>query len=401
MAFKFGNETSIALDSPERMFQDFSDRTLKGLLTYQGRVLAEYQAEGLDQPDVAFKLPTGSGKTLVGLLIADWRRRRFGERTVYLCPTNQLVNQVVNEAHLKYGMRGCVHSFTGSQKSYDPSAKSKFQSGDLVAVTSYAALFNVRPFFDEPHLIILDDAHAAENYLIGFWTLSVQRAKEAHQALFQALAGVLQSVLSEHDAKRLTSAARSPWDYYWVEKIPAERFAEIQAEFTAIVDAHVAETDLRYPWSVIRDHLGACNLYVGSQEIAIRPLIPPTHRHWPFRQAKQRIYMSATLGEGGDLERLTGTKKIHRLGVPDDLNTHGVGRRFFVFPGRSLSDSDQAQVLRKAIHGSGKAVVLVPDFRTANKVIEEVCKPLGFEAFTADQIESSKTAFVNRSKRSP
>ncbi|MBV9587760.1 MAG: DEAD/DEAH box helicase [Alphaproteobacteria bacterium] len=134
MAFKFGNETSIALDSPERMFQDFSDRTLKGLLTYQGRVLAEYQAEGLDQPDVAFKLPTGSGKTLVGLLIADWRRRRFGERTVYLCPTNQLVNQVVNEAHLKYGMRGCVHSFTGSQKSYDPSAKSKFQSGDLVAV---------------------------------------------------------------------------------------------------------------------------------------------------------------------------------------------------------------------------------------------------------------------------
>jgi superfamily II DNA or RNA helicase len=76
MAFKISSESSITLDSPERMFRDFTDRKLKGLLTYQGKVLAEYQSTALEKPDVAFKLPTGSGKTLVGLLLAEWRRRQ-------------------------------------------------------------------------------------------------------------------------------------------------------------------------------------------------------------------------------------------------------------------------------------------------------------------------------------
>lgn len=101
MAFKFGAGSSISTDSPERMFQDFSDRKLKGLLTYQGQVLNDYQSNAQTKSDVALKLPTGSGKTLVGLLLAEWRRRKFGERVVYLCPTNQLVNQVAEEARAK------------------------------------------------------------------------------------------------------------------------------------------------------------------------------------------------------------------------------------------------------------------------------------------------------------
>jgi hypothetical protein len=40
-------------------------------------------------------LPTGSGKTLVGLLIGEWLRRKNKERVVFLCPTRQLVNQVI------------------------------------------------------------------------------------------------------------------------------------------------------------------------------------------------------------------------------------------------------------------------------------------------------------------
>jgi superfamily II DNA or RNA helicase len=57
-----------------------------------------YAAHGLNEPDVALHLPTGSGKTLVGLLIAEWLRRKNHERVVYLCPTRQLVNQVAEQA---------------------------------------------------------------------------------------------------------------------------------------------------------------------------------------------------------------------------------------------------------------------------------------------------------------
>ena len=53
-------------------------------------------------------------------------------------------------------------------------------------MTSYGGLFNANTFFDEPNFILLDDAHAAENYLAGFWTVAVGR--EEHQALYEALA---------------------------------------------------------------------------------------------------------------------------------------------------------------------------------------------------------------------
>ena len=67
--------------------------------------------------------------------------------------------------------------------------------------------------------------------------------------------------------------------------------------------------DVKFTWPLLRDHLQACQIYLASREILIRPLVPPTWTHAPFEGAKQRIYMSATLGAGGDLERLTGPRE--------------------------------------------------------------------------------------------
>jgi Rad3-related DNA helicase len=47
-------------------------------------------------PDLALELPTGTGKTLLALVIADWSRR---VRVVYACPTQQLARQVLATAH--------------------------------------------------------------------------------------------------------------------------------------------------------------------------------------------------------------------------------------------------------------------------------------------------------------
>ncbi|WP_369679951.1 DEAD/DEAH box helicase family protein [Lentzea flaviverrucosa] len=48
---------------------------------------------GQNSADGAIELPTGAGKTLVGGLIGDFRRRVTGERVAYLCPTKQLARQ--------------------------------------------------------------------------------------------------------------------------------------------------------------------------------------------------------------------------------------------------------------------------------------------------------------------
>jgi replicative superfamily II helicase len=163
MAFKTTKGATGSLESPEAMYNDVRPRKIKGLISHQADVLRDYLREAVDEPDVALQLPTGSGKTLVGLVLAEWRRRRFEERVVYVCPTRQLVNQVAQKANDEYGIR--VHAFTGKQRDYDPAAKGEWITGQAVAVTTYNGLFNTNPFFDTPHIVIVDDAHAAENYM--------------------------------------------------------------------------------------------------------------------------------------------------------------------------------------------------------------------------------------------
>lgn len=57
-------------------------------------------------------------------------------------------------------------------------------------------------------------------------------------------------------------------------------------------------------------------MFFSWSEILIRPWIPPTLTHAPFANANQRLYMSATIGAGGDLERIMGVRRIHRIPIP-------------------------------------------------------------------------------------
>src|SRR5260221_9071040 len=116
----------------------------------------------------------------------------------------------------------------------------------------------------------------------------------------------------------------------------------------------------KYPWRMIGEHLNACQLYVSSSEVLIRPLIPPTWAHAPFANATQRIFMSATLGAGGDLERLTGRSRILRLPIPEGWDRQGIGRRFFIFPDKSLKEPDVAALRRELMKEAGRSLVLTP-----------------------------------------
>ncbi|WP_324698944.1 DEAD/DEAH box helicase [Novosphingobium sp. RL4] len=392
MAFKFDGVSSISLDSPEKMFLDFSDRAFNGLLTHQGHVLTEYQEKALTASNIAIKLPTGSGKTLVGTLIAEWRRRRMQERVVYVCPTRQLAHQVVEEARTKYGMRDSIAAFVGKKADYNPSDRGRFQSGDVVAVTTYGGLFNARTFFDEPHCLIFDDAHAAENYMAQHWTLEVDRA--GHSTLFSVLTTILTPVLSALDSKRLRDNAQSHWDMSWVDMVPGEFIALLEEKLVAALDEHLKDDDLKWRWQELRGHLNACRVYISTSGIVFRPLIPLTLRYRPFANATQRIFMSATLGEGGDLERVTGVPRIQRLSVSEDFSAQGVGRRFFIMPGRALALDEQHAMQCAAIQEAKKAVVLVPDFKTAATVEGEIAATVQFPVFAASQLEETKQGFV-------
>lgn len=352
-----------------------------------------YAAQALDHPDVALQLPTGSGKTLVGLLIAEWRRRKFKERVVYLCPTKQLVHQVAEQANERYGLS--VATFVGRQRDYTPANRADYQQAQKIAITTYSGLFNTNTFFDNADVIFVDDAHASENYIAAHWTLRISRIEKEHLPLHQALTNALAQYLTPTDLSRLRGVWEDVGDRTWVDKLATPILLAAKDELIEILDTHTRSSDLAYQWSLLRDHIEACHVYLSSQDILIRPLLPPTFSHAAFEVARQRIYMSATLGAGGDLERLTGRKSIRRLPAPKGLDTQGVGRRFFIFPEMSLTSAEIPTLRTELMQRAGRSVVLVPSDRMADAIAEQVGKSPSYPVFRAGDIEESKADFVS------
>lgn len=385
-----------ATANPVLHFATLTKRELPDVMPHQKSILETYAQEYQELPDVALQLPTGSGKTLVGLLIADWRRLKHNEKVVYLCPTRQLVKQTVQHAHEKYGID--VVDLSGSKDNFAPNDKTDYLIARKVAVSTYNGLFNTHPFFNDPNVIIVDDVHAAENYIAGMWTLRIETETTLHNNVTE----FLQSYISSRNYDRLRGNWFDSSDANWVEKIPSPELTKIEASLRDIVDGHLRNAvdgknkELYFKWSMIRDHLHACQMYLASREILIRPLIPPSFVHSPFVNAKQRIFMSATPGAGGDLERLTGRKKITRLPAPSGFETVGVGRRFFVLPILSLSQEETHQLRTRMQKFAGRSVVLTPSNARAeeNKEIMRQSLP-SWQIFGNAEIEKDKTAFVN------
>jgi hypothetical protein len=165
----------------------------------------------------------------------------------------------------------------------------------LKQFTSYSSLFNVAPYFKNPNVVILDDAHSAEKYIPKMWSLRILRSE--HKNIYEAVAGIFLNLLSCADQQRVRNDSATAWDRNWVEKISTPKFLERIPELISILDTHLAEdeSDLPYSWRMIRDHLAACHLFLSPRKILLRPFIPPTFSHAPFAEATQRVYMSATL----------------------------------------------------------------------------------------------------------
>ena len=300
--FKLSSSTSNSYADAEALFRDLKNRDpqIQHLWSHQADIIREYH-KNLDKSDIALELPTGTGKTLVGLLIAEWRRITKNERVAYLCPTKQLAYQVGQKAS-EYGIK--AHVLVGKQSEYPADKFADYASGKAIAITTYSGLFNTNPKINNPEVIILDDAHAGESYIAQMWSLSIQRSEQTD--LYKNIVDFFSDVLTEYLVSILKNDNPDPIQKQSVDLLPFPKFISKIKALTDLLDTYTRGNELTYAWQIIRDKLHACLIYFSWSEILIRPLIPPSLTHLPFRNAKQRLFMSATLGLGRSEERRVG-----------------------------------------------------------------------------------------------
>jgi Rad3-related DNA helicase len=81
----------------EQFLESFASPKFHALWPAQAQVLSTYDTEYALKPDVAIELPTGSGKTLIALLIAmAWSRE--GKKVAILSANKTLARQLQQEA---------------------------------------------------------------------------------------------------------------------------------------------------------------------------------------------------------------------------------------------------------------------------------------------------------------
>lgn len=322
------------------------------LWLHQGDVIRAYAENHLDTLDLALELPTGTGKTLPGLLIGEWVRRKAEGPVIYATPTKQLARQVAATAK-REGVP--VVLLLGSAKyDWDRADEASVEGGEAIGIATYSAVFNSSPKLPEARLLIFDDAHAGEQFVGNEYGISIRRHDDenAYLEVLEALKPFLSGLLIQ----RLEGGS-DPGVHHQVRLLLP---AVDQAALTKF-DAALASLPKPYSYelAMIRSGLAACCVYLSYGGIQIRPMVPPTYENHIFARAKQRIYLSATLGSGGELERAFGRRQILRMPLPTKTPPRS-GRRLFVFPDL-VKGGDAIELTKRIIGLQDKALVLTQE----------------------------------------
>ncbi len=380
---------------PESIFRELQIPTIKGLWSQQADILREYYERYKTNSDVAIELPTGTGKTLIGLLIAEYRRRCHKDRVLYLCPTKQLAKQVYSKAE-EYGLPASL--LIGPQNQYPEEEYGDYVTNKAIGITTYSAIFNTNPYrMDDANTLLLDDAHSAENYISSLWTVEIKRKE--NKEVFEGIIELFKDDISDYNYTRIMNGDN---EYYKpiYDLIPYPKYLEKLPILIELIEANINECrNAKHPWSKINENLEACQLFFSWGEINIRPLVPPTKTHSAFSDSDQRIYMSATLGDGGELERISGVRKINNISIPKGWEKYSNGRRLILFPNRVFNPVESLKVAFGAISNQGRALVLCPDNRTAQFFISKIEEKLSeYHILSSSDIEDSLEPFTSREK---
>jgi hypothetical protein len=371
-------------ESPEALFRELprTGKGVGGLWTHQGAILGQYVSQYASVTDVALELPTGTGKTLPGLLIADWSRRARPERAAYGCPTQQLARQV----HAAAGREGIpAVLLVGSHTGWALADVTRYDAAQAVAIVTYNTVFNSSPKLTPPGILLFDDAHAGEQHVADSYVVTISRRDRP--AAYAELLAALSPGLDGMFLQRLHEDEADPNVRQLTKLVLPLRDGKMTSALDAALMGLPQWSNEGFNYSMIRGQLRACLAYVAWDAILVRPFVPPTAENRLFADARQRVYLSATLGDGGELERAFGRAPIDRLPLPAEAGAPRSGRRFFVFPD-IVDDANPLVLTKTMVEAAGKALVLTPDGATAERLAGELA-PDGWPVLGRDDVQES------------
>jgi hypothetical protein len=299
------------------------------------------QAEALEAwhqhrhlPDVVVGMNTGGGKTLVGLLIAQSLVNETQGKVLYVCPTNQLVEQVASKAS-ECGIS--VATYMGGAWNNERT----YTTAVGPCVTNYAAVFNSKTTFREHDMkaVIFDDAHVASNFVRSQFTLKIPSGHAAFKELAQLFRAHFYYNSQTQQFDDMLNGDRLALLFAPMFEVRRQADAMRQILIKHGVDS---PPDTGFPWRYLKDHLTRCVTILSGSGIEIAPPLLPVHTLPYFRSSTRRIYLTATLPTQVEFLRTFGIVNPQPI-VPGGKS--GDAQRLFLFPQGDTDEGQRATVL--------------------------------------------------------
>ncbi len=391
MSFDIPDSKTTALNPLDLYRQLNKDPKFKGLIHPQEPMIEKYYSLH-DSKDLSIQLATAGGKTLIGLLIGEWRRTHLQERVLYLTPTKQLANQVANEAE-SLGISAVV--LHGTFLNYPEADCEAYTNCKSIAISNYTNFFNTSTRFKDgsdaysigkPQCLICDDAHSADNYVSSQYSIEIPRIK--YRLLYNQFFDIFKDYFS-FDFDETSK----------VQLIPAVLISENLDRINRVLENNIdveskKPTDLFFPYRNIKDHLHCCLFFISYTRILIRPWISPTWTHQPFNNVNHRIYLSATIGLYNDLERIFGVYPIKSIEFSEKTDLIK-GKRMILFVSQILTQvsEEKDKFLSQIINSFDKALLLSPSNEEIKKIKQRgLIKPFN-KKIEGNEIEETLAPF--------
>ncbi len=240
-----------------------------------------------NENDLTIKMNTGSGKTVVGLVMLKSCLNEGAGPAVYVAPSPPLVRQVLAEAQA-----------LGIETTEDPMA-ARFSSGKAILIVNMHKIINGRSVFgvgDKGAQIpigsmVVDDAHASLAASEEQFAIRLASPHPAYTSLLnlfyqdlerQSPAGALE--IKDGDPNR--NMVVPYWS--WIDK---------QDKALASLHAERVSDALKFSYPLLKEHLAFCECVFGGFELEIAPRCLPIANIPSFATARRRIFMSATFGD--------------------------------------------------------------------------------------------------------